>query len=219
MKPASQLASVDDYSRMKNENPPRCIIFDLSEVFIAGLPGVEKRISTALSIPEDGLLECFGGEPVMQVLRGEISEDSYLGGILERTGWDLGLARLKRMIRDNFHVRIEGSLDILFEVVKTHHVVLLSDHVREWVPYIRSIHPFLDVFDERFYSFELGKTKSDPTVFPVVVRSLGYQPQECLFIDDRIRNVRSAESIGLPSIHFRNAAQLRADMRRRRVLP
>ena len=155
----------------------------------------------------------------MQVLRGEISEDSYLGGILERTGWDLGLARLKRMIRDNFHVRIEGSLDILYEVVKTHHVVLLSDHVREWVPYIRSIHPFLDVFDERFYSFELGKTKSDPTVFPVVLRSLGYQPQECLFIDDRIRNVRSAESIGLPSIHFRNAGQLRADMRRRRVLP
>lgn len=204
---------------MKNEDPPRCIIFDLSEVFIAGLPGVEKRISTALSISEDGLLECFRGEPVMQVLRGKISEDSYLGGILERTGWDLGLASLKRMLRDNFHVRIDGSLDILREVEKTYRVALLSDHVREWVRYIRWIHPFLDIFDDRFYSFELGKTKSDPTVFPVVLRSLGYQPQECLFIDDRIRNVRSAESMGLPSIHFRNAGQLRADLRRRRVLP
>lgn len=204
---------------MKNENPPRCILFDLSEVFIAGLPGVEKRISTALSIPEDGLLECFGGEPVMQVLRGEISEDSYLGGILERTGWDLGLAPLKRMLRDNFHVRIDGSLDILREVENTYRVALLSDHVREWIRYIRSIHTFLDVFDDRFYSYELGKTKSDPTVFPDVLCSLGYQPHECLFIDDRIRNVRSAESIGLPSIHFRDAIQLRADLRRRRVLP
>ena len=155
----------------------------------------------------------------MQVLRGEISEDSYLGGILERTGWDLGLARLKRMLRDNFHVRIDGSLDILREVEKTYRVALLSDHVREWIRYIRSIHPFLDIFDDQFYSYELGKTKSDPTVFPVVLFSLGYQPQECLFIDDRIRNVRSAESIGLPSIHFRNAGQLRADLRRRRVLP
>lgn len=154
----------------------------------------------------------------MQVLRGEISEDSYLGGILERTGWDLGLASLKRMVRDNFHVRIEGSLDILREVAKAYHVAVLSDHVREWVPYIRSIHPFLDIFDDRFYSFELGKTKSDPTVFPVVLRSLGYQPQECLFIDDRIQNVRSAESIGLPSIHFRDARQLRTDLERRQVL-
>ncbi len=155
----------------------------------------------------------------MQALRGEISEDSYLGGILERTRWNLGLAPFKRMIRDNFHVRIEGSLEILHEVVKTHHVALLSDHVREWVPYIRSIHPFLDLFDDRFYSYELGKTKSDPTVFPNVLWSLGYQPHECLFIDDRIQNVRSAESVGLPTIHFRNARQLRTDLTRRRVLP
>ena len=203
---------------MNSYNRPLCVIFDLSEVFIAGLPGVEKRVSAALSIPEDGLLECFGGEPVMQVLRGEISEDSYLGGILERTGWDLDLASLKQMVRDNFHVRIEGSLDILHEVVKTHHVAMLSDHVREWIPYIRSIHPFLDIFDDRFYSFELGKTKSDPTVFPKVLDALGYGPHDCLFIDDRIQNVRSAESIGLPSIHFRDARQLRRDLSRRRVL-
>ena len=95
---------------MKSQNLPRCLIFDLSEVFIAGLPGVEKRISSELSIPEDGLLEWFLGDPLMQVLEGRISEDAYLCGILERSRWDLQLASLKRMLRDNFHVRIEGSL-------------------------------------------------------------------------------------------------------------
>ena len=64
-------------SRMKNQSLPRCFIFDLSEVFIAGLPGVEKCVSRRLSLPEDGLLECFAGDPLIQVLEGRISEDSY----------------------------------------------------------------------------------------------------------------------------------------------
>ena len=155
----------------------------------------------------------------MQVLEGRIPEDAYLGGILERTGWDLDLASLKRMLRDNFHVRIEGSLHVLREVAKSYRVAMLSDHVREWVLYIRSIHPFLNVFDDRFYSYELGKTKSDPTVFPDVLDVLGLAPEACLFIDDRIQNVRNAESVGLPSIHFRDAGQLRIDLERRRILP
>ena len=204
---------------MKNPSLPRCIIFDLSEVFIAGLPGIERRVSRRLSIPVDGILNCFAGGPLIQVLEGRISEDAYLGGILERTGWNLDLKSLKRMLRDNFHVRIEGSLDILREVARSHRVVMLSDHVREWVRYITSIHAFLDVFDERFYSYELGKTKSDPAVFPDILDVLGFEPGECLFIDDRIQNVRNAESVGLPSIHFRDARQLRIDLESRQILP
>ena len=203
---------------LKTQGLPRCVIFDLSEVFIAGLPGVEKRISRKLSIPEDGLLENFGGDPLFQVLEGRISEASYLGGILDRTGWNLDLVSLKRMLRENFHVQIEGSLDILSDVARTHPVAMLSDHVREWVRYIESIHSFLDLFDERFYSCDLGKTKYDPTVFRDVLNLLGYDPQECLFVDDRIQNVRNAESVGLPSIHFRDAAQLRGDLESRQVL-
>ena len=169
-------------------------------------------------MPEDGLLECFAGDPLIRVLEGRISEDSYLGGILERTGWNLDLASLKRILRDNFHGRIEGSLDILREAARTHRVVMLSDHVREWVCYIRSIHSFLDVFDEIFYSCELGKTKSDPTVFMDVLDALGLEPRECLFIDDRIQNVRNAESVGMPAIQFHNADRLRSDLERRRIL-
>ena len=203
---------------MKNQSLPRCVIFDLSEVFIAGLPGVEKRISRELSIPEEGLLDNFGGDPLIQVLKGRISEDAYLSGILKRTGWNLDLVSLKRMLRENFHVQIEGSLDILREVARTHPVALLSDHVREWVRYIESIHSFLDLFVEIFYSCDLDKTKYDPTVFRDVLNLLGYDPQECLFVDDRIQNVRNAESVGLPSIHFRDAVQLRADLEGRQIL-
>ncbi len=170
-------------------------------------------------MPEDGLLECFAGDPLIRVLEGRISEDSYLGGILERTGWNLDLVSLKRMLRDNFHVRIEGSLDILREVARSHRVVMLSDHVREWMSYIGSIHSFLDVFDDRFYSYELGKTKSDPTVFLDVLDELGFAPGECLFIDDRIQNVRNVESVGLPCFDFRDAGQLRIDLERRQILP
>ena len=40
----------------------QCIIFDLSEVLIAGLVGIEKELSQELPIPEHEILPRFGGD-------------------------------------------------------------------------------------------------------------------------------------------------------------
>jgi hypothetical protein len=37
-------------------------IFDLSEVLIYGLVGVEKNLATVLHLPESEILNCFAGQ-------------------------------------------------------------------------------------------------------------------------------------------------------------
>jgi FMN phosphatase YigB (HAD superfamily) len=89
---------------------------------------------------------------------------------------------------DNFE-EIEGTVPLLVGLSANYEIILLSDHAKEWVAYIKSAHPFLGVFRETFFSYELGKTKKDPNTFLEVLERMKYRASECLFIDDNPRNI------------------------------
>jgi hypothetical protein len=108
-----------------------CIIFDLSEVLIAGLRGIEKPLSQELSLPQDEILPCFAGRLMEELCLGDISEETYLNKIIAREGWEIEPARLKAVIRRNFHREVDGTLPILTELASRYELVLHSDHARE----------------------------------------------------------------------------------------
>jgi FMN phosphatase YigB (HAD superfamily) len=195
----------------------QCIIFDLSEVLIAGLVGVETELAGLLLLPEDVILSSFGGARFVELLVGRISEDTYLEHLIAREGWQIRLAPLKAAIRRNFHREVWGAVSLLRDVASRHRVALLSDHAAEWIAYIRGVHPFLRVFDHAFFSYELGRTKDDPQTFVQVLDALSLPPASCLFVDDNPKNVRVAASVGMPGIRFRGAGQLASELRLRGV--
>ena len=195
----------------------QCIIFDLSEVLIAGLVGIEKKLSQELLVPEHRILPCFGGDLRDELFVGNISEDAYLRQIIAREQWRIGTARLKTVIRDNFHNEVEGMLPILKELASRYELVLLSDHTREWIAYIESVHPFLEMFEHTFYSYDLGKLKNDPETFSEVLDAMPFAPCSTLFIDDNAVNVKTAEAADIASIRFVNAEQLVSELERRGV--
>jgi FMN phosphatase YigB (HAD superfamily) len=202
---------------MEKVGTPQCIIFDLSEVLIAGLVGVEKELSRLLLLPEDRILNAFGGDRFEELLVGRISEDAYLEHLIAREGWRIRLAPLKAAIRRNFHREVAGAVSLLRDVASCHPVALLSDHAAEWSAYIQGIHPFLQMFDHAFFSYELRRTKADPQTFVQVLDVLSLPPASCLFVDDNPTNVGVAESVGVPGIRFRSAGQLVAELRLRGV--
>jgi FMN phosphatase YigB (HAD superfamily) len=190
----------------------RCIIFDLSEVLIAGLVGIEKTLSLELPVPEDEILPCFAGRWLEELLVGNISEKAYLNRIIAREGWQIDVVTLQAAIRHNFHKMVEGAVDILMALAYSYELALLSDHAREWVSYIKPIHPFLQVFGRTFFSYDLKTLKNDPQTFLHVLDVMSVSPDECLFIDDNPANVRVARSVGIPGIRFVNAGQLAAEL-------
>jgi HAD superfamily hydrolase (TIGR01509 family) len=186
----------------------RTIIFDLGEVLIGGLYGIERPLAERLAIAEEKVLQGFAGRHLKDFCCGRITEDEYLEGIIERQGWFLQLGELKDAIRVNLQQRVPGMDSILRGLDSRHQLVIHSDHAREWVSYVRAVHPFLERFERAFFSFELGHTKDEPEAFRKVLTALGRQPRECLFIDDQERNVRAAKSVGLATILFVDPVQL-----------
>ncbi|GAA1825075.1 hypothetical protein GCM10009714_03490 [Microlunatus capsulatus] len=57
--------------------------------------------------------------------------------------------------------------------------------------------PYDEVFDEHFYSCEVGFAKPDPAYFTHVLEALGVAPEEALFMDDTAVNVEAAAALGI----------------------
>jgi HAD superfamily hydrolase (TIGR01509 family) len=197
---------------------PNILIFDLSEVLIAGLYGVQHELAETLSRPEAEILDAFHGECFEQLLTGRIDEESYLAQVLARAGWPLRVPDLQAAIRRNLDREVEGMAALLADLAPRAELVLLSDHAREWIAYIRGVHPILGLFRRTFFSFDVGTLKHEPATFAAVLRALDCPPADCLFVDDNPANLRAAAAAGIDGILFRDAAHLAAELRARQLL-
>ncbi|MDP3970217.1 MAG: HAD-IA family hydrolase [bacterium] len=190
----------------------KTIIFDLSEVFIYGMYGIERPLARILSIAEDTIISLMSGNRLRQLFQGEITEDQYFQDLLSEVQWDISLDSFKRVVRGNFHGTVRGmDSDLLRRLDGKYELIILSDHAREWVEYIKPIHqPLLSKFSQLFFSYDhrLQGTKKFEVTFQKVLKIIGNRPEECLFIDDRARNVEVAGKVGIPGIHFTDAQHL-----------
>ena len=67
--------------------------------------------------------------------------------------------------------------------------------------------------DKIFVSYELGLLKPDAEIYKQVLRLLKAKPEEVVFIDDKLKNVEAAKSIGINGIVF-NKDTIAEDVRR-----
>jgi putative hydrolase of the HAD superfamily len=58
----------------------------------------------------------------------------------------------------------------------------------------------------------LGMRKPEEHIYRLAVDIIQHQPEECVFIDDRMLNLECADRAGIRSVHFTNADQLRASL-------
>lgn len=56
--------------------------------------------------------------------------------------------------------------------------------------------------DKIFVSYELGLLKPDVEIYRQVLKKLNARPEEVVFIDDKLKNVEAAKSIGIYGIVF-----------------
>jgi HAD superfamily hydrolase (TIGR01509 family) len=68
--------------------------------------------------------------------------------------------------------------------------------------YMRSSLGFDQIFDEQFYSFELGFAKPEAGYFKAIMNRIDVAPDRVLFIDDHEGNVAGASEIGIHSELF-----------------
>ena len=84
---------------------------------------------------------------------------------------------------------------------KKYSLALLSNDVSEWSAYLRNKFS-LDFFDTITISGDVHCRKPTPAIYECFLKDSGAKSEECVFIDDRCKNLAAANSIGMHTIQF-----------------
>lgn len=189
------------------------ILFDLSEVLIAGFYGFESVVAQAEGRTREEVRPFVAGQELWDLCAGRITEDQFLDNIRNRGGCRrMDKAAMAKAIRDLFRETVPGMPEYLGQLAETCDLYLLSDHAREWIPDVVAFHPFLKHFKRRYYSYEFGSIKREGTPFRHVVQDLGIQASDLFFIDDSAANVAAARACGLTAHVFTSREKLEPEL-------
>ena len=71
---------------------------------------------------------------------------------------------------------------------------------------------WLERFDVLVWSYQLGIAKPDPAIYRHVLKELGVEAGEALFLDDKLVNIEAARALGMVAIQFATVEKLREDL-------
>ncbi len=180
----------------------KTIIFDLSEVIIKGLLGIEDYFASILKLDKPSIIRSFGGDNIRALFLGKLSEEHYFQQIINTNQLNTNIDELKRIVRSEFNSEIPDMPSFILSLSKTYPLVLYSDHAKEWISYILERHSFLNVFKKMVFSYEQNCLKSDTDAFHKLLTRLNLKSSDVIFIDDTLENVRNAERCGISTIQF-----------------
>lgn len=188
------------------------IIFDLSEVYLRGLKGVERTLEPVLGMERREIFKRLDGEELAGLFHGRMSEDEYWSKIIMKNGWKIGAGALKKAVRENFS-EIAGTREIILRLKgKGFRLGLLSNHAREWAEFCSHKFGYHKLFHSVLYSFEVGVSKPDTKIYALSLERLDARPEECVFVDDMEANLAPARRLGMRTILFRSPEQLEREL-------
>jgi len=91
-------------------------------------------------------------------------------------------------------------------------LVMLSNTDPVRFGFIRSHFPEVMFFHKYVLSYEEGCMKPDPRIYHRAARLSGLPEEACVFIDDRLENIKAAEKIGMKTILFGSDTELYAQL-------
>ncbi len=179
------------------------VVFDIGNVLIGWNPRnlfrkvmdelrMEQLLSTALS---------------MDFVRHTDVAASFADTVEERAAAYPEFAEALRLFHrrcpETLGAPVEANVALLHRLrAATRPVYALSNFAAETFAIAEDLHPFLKAFDVRVISGHVGVAKPDRRIFEILFERVGRAPEELLFVDDSVANVRASEALGMPAIHF-----------------
>jgi len=136
----------------------------------------------------------------------EIYLRASLGQISSHQFWrEVGLGaqypKIEKHYLDTQLIIDDGFLKVIKTLSNRYSLGLLSNDVSEWSTYLRNKFG-MDYFDVVVISGDIHCRKPALDIYECFLKEAKANAEECVFIDDRFKNLLAANSIGLRTIHF-----------------
>jgi len=108
-------------------------------------------------------------------------------------------ANHRKMIKKTY----QSSIDILY-ILKSHNYpcYVLSNWSAETFAGMEEDYPFLKKFDDLLISGAVNMVKPDNLIYELAISRFNLIPENTVFIDDKIENIRAAKKLNFKVIHL-----------------
>ncbi len=201
---------------MPKEHPIKNILFDLGGVILdIDVQATLKRFyelgfpSELLQYPNNMTNDLF-----FKYETGKIGTNEFRNEVRRITGLDVSDEELNAAWNAMI-VRIPVKrIQLLDKLKGRYELYMLSNTSPLHAPVFEQMYleaagsPMKDLFKKVYYSFEIGWHKPDAEAWEHVISDAGIVPQETLFLDDNIHNIKASQELGFQAIHIHERTSL-----------
>lgn len=96
----------------------------------------------------------------------------------------------------------EQFLEVVTRLKQDYNLAILSNDVSEWASYLREKYGLDDIVKFSIISGDVGYRKPSEEIYRLALEKTGANANDCLFIDDRDKNLLPADKIGMKIMKF-----------------
>ena len=149
-----------------------------------------------------------------EIDRGEWSEEELLQAFVER---DPEIEKELREAYENIHGMVtprEYAIPWIKKLKENgYRVLFLSNFSKKAEKECPEALAFLPYTDGGILSYQEKMIKPNPEIYRLLLKRYELQPEECVFLDDTLKNVEAAQAEGMMGIWFRTKEQAEEDLR------
>lgn len=189
------------------------IVFDLGGVIIGLDRNEAVRRFIGLGVEDaEQLIDIYEQKGIfLEIENGKLDEESFRRQLSLHAGKEITTDEILYAWKGFVLDVPQYKLDYMEELRKDFKVYILSN-TNPFIltrfaltdKFCDSGRPLSDYCDKIYASFEIGMTKPGTCIFEYMIKDSGMIPSEALFIDDGIRNIEAAASMGLQTYHPAN---------------
>lgn len=178
--------------------PVRAIVFDLGEVLIKldfsrvnELRRLTKRAIDASiqAMNEWTLYDSFE--------RGHLDEREFITRLNQELSLSLSAEDFRSIWNSVLKEPVPGIELILTSLAQHYPLWALTNSNETHINHFKANYPWQRYFQAVLTSFELGHRKPELEIYKKMIQTVGFNPDEILFLDDREENIEGARRMGI----------------------
>lgn len=186
------------------------IVFDLGNVLLSFNPREYLKNKISKDKIDEVYKAIFNSEEWVMLDRGTISEKDAIKNIIERNS----------VCRDDINLAFKDWYDILKPIEETVEVLITLKENGYKIYYLSNFHElafeevtkknkFFEIFDGGVVSYAEKLIKPEEAIYKLILDRYKLNPSETIFVDDVEVNVEGASKVGIKTILFKDAKELR----------
>lgn len=192
----------------------KAILFDLGDVLISNsFDSVLQEISDKLGIDFSDL-KSLEAKYKEKLLIGELSIFDY-GKILKEE-FNLSLSQEKIFLVWGEAYKktrvINRKLYDFSRDLKKNYIVGMISNIYDLPEKIDRERGIFDIFDPCILSCKVGLAKPDKRIFKLALKELKFEPENCVFVDNRECHLLAASELDMETVLFKNNEQVIEDL-------